>query len=116
MNATEMAGLLKDVDRRSALIDEIVAMVVRTGADGADIDFESMNFGNVGADRTAVKKFYPIFLDKLRDSPSRDGGPAVRGDSRASVGFGPQLGGLRLRRDRTQRRPRPDDDVRLQHE
>jgi spore germination protein len=69
MNATEMAGVLKDVDRRSALIEEIVAMVVRTGADGADIDFESMNVlkaGGVGADRTAVKKFYPIFLDKLR--------------------------------------------------
>lgn len=66
MNATEMAGVLKDADRRSALIDEIVTMVVRTGADGADIDFESMNFGIVGADRTAVKKFYPVFLDKLR--------------------------------------------------
>ena len=55
-----------DVDRRSALIGEIVAMVERTGADGADIDFEAMNFGTVGADRTAVKKLYPIFLDRLR--------------------------------------------------
>jgi spore germination protein YaaH len=66
INATEMAGLLKDSDRRSALIDEIVAMVERTGSDAADIDFEDMNFGTVGADRTAVKKLYPIFLDKLR--------------------------------------------------
>lgn len=66
-NATEMAGLLQDVDRRSALIDAIVAMVARTGADGADIDFEGMNFGTVGADRTAVKKFFPIFLEKLRN-------------------------------------------------
>ncbi len=66
-NASQMARLLRDADRRSALIDAIVAMVARTGADGADIDFENMNFGNVGADRTAVKKFFPIFLDKLRN-------------------------------------------------
>ncbi len=66
MNATEMAGVLTDSVRRAALIDEIVAMVARTGADGVDIDFEGMNVGNVGADRTAVKKFYPIFLDRLR--------------------------------------------------
>ncbi|MCZ3389770.1 MAG: hypothetical protein LH645_11810 [Actinomycetia bacterium] len=67
INAAEMAGLLQDADRRSALIDEIVAMVERTGSDGADIDFEGMNFGSVGADRTAVKKLFPVFLDRLRN-------------------------------------------------
>jgi spore germination protein YaaH len=41
-------------------------MVTRVGADGVDIDFEHMNFGNVGSYRTQVKKLFPVFLDKLR--------------------------------------------------
>jgi spore germination protein YaaH len=65
VDASEMAGLLSDANRRSALIDEIVAMVDRIGADGVDIDFEDMNFGTVGADRTTVKRLFPRFLAKL---------------------------------------------------
>lgn len=66
IGATAMARLLRDTDRRSALLDSIVAMVQRTGSDGVDIDFEDMNFGSVGADRTAVKRLFPVFLEKLR--------------------------------------------------
>ena len=66
INAAEMAGLLRDTDRRSALIDEIVAMVARTGADGADIDFESMNFSGSRADKSSVKRLYPVFLERLK--------------------------------------------------
>ena len=73
MNATEMAGLLKDTDRRSGLIDEIVAMVVRTGADGADIDFESMNFSGSRADKSSVKRLYPVFLERLKSRLNKMG-------------------------------------------
>jgi spore germination protein YaaH len=62
----EMALLLTDEQKRQALADDVAAMVARTGADGADIDFESMNFGGSGRERTAVKRLYPVFLGELQ--------------------------------------------------
>jgi hypothetical protein len=41
-------------------------MVTRTGSDGVDIDFEEMNYGGSGKERTAVKLLYPIFLGQLQ--------------------------------------------------
>src|SRR3954468_8447006 len=65
-SAGSMAHLLGDKSRRAALISSISDMVTRVGADGVNIDFEHMNFGNVGSYRTQVKKLFPVFLDKLR--------------------------------------------------
>jgi spore germination protein YaaH/5-hydroxyisourate hydrolase-like protein (transthyretin family) len=65
-DATSMARLLGDPDRRRELIDQILLMVQRTGADGVDLDFEAMNFGDVGRDRTAVKELYPVLLERLQ--------------------------------------------------
>ena len=64
--ASSMAGLLKDRQRRGLLIDNLVAKAQLSGADGIDIDFESMNSGSVGAARTAVKQEFPVFLGKLQ--------------------------------------------------
>lgn len=66
IDAAEMAELLSDAERRGALLSAIVAMVERTGADGADIDFEAMNFGGTASDKTTVKRRYPLFLENLR--------------------------------------------------
>jgi spore germination protein YaaH len=62
----EMARLLGDKAARSDLVQAIMEMVDRTGADGVDIDFESMNWGGSGSERTAVKRLYPVFLEKLQ--------------------------------------------------
>jgi spore germination protein len=66
-NATRMASLLRDRARRALLVSNLVATAQRVGADGIDVDFEAMNFGSVGADRTAVKRLFPVFLARLRD-------------------------------------------------
>ncbi len=66
-DATAMARLLTDRARRGTLIGHIVDTVARTGADGADIDFEAMNFGGSAADKSAVRRAFPVFLAKLRD-------------------------------------------------
>ncbi len=66
LNAAEMSRLLANRDRRKALVASIAAMVQRTAADGADIDFESMNFGGTRAQKNTVKSLYPVFLDQLR--------------------------------------------------
>lgn len=65
-NAAEMSRLLASRDRRKALVGNVVAMVERTGSDGVDIDFESMNFGGANAQKRSVKRLYPVFLDQLR--------------------------------------------------
>jgi spore germination protein YaaH len=62
----EMAQLLGDKQARKDLVSSLVAMAVRTGADGVDIDFEEMNYGGSGNERTAVKRLYPIFLGQLQ--------------------------------------------------
>lgn len=62
----DMARLLRDRDRRKTLVDQIDAMVSRTGADGVDIDFEGMNFGGSGRERTDIKRLYPVFLGQLQ--------------------------------------------------
>ena len=65
-NATAMVRLLQDPARRARLVDSLVSVASRSGADGIDIDFEAMNFGTVGADRTTVKLEFPTFLGDLR--------------------------------------------------
>ena len=62
----EMAKLLGDKQSRRDLVTALVDMCVRTGADGVDIDFEEMNYGGSGEERTAVKRLYPIFLAQLQ--------------------------------------------------
>ena len=62
----EMAQLLGDKQSRRDLVNALVDMVVRTGADGVDIDFEEMNYGGSGTERTAVKRLYPVFLAQLQ--------------------------------------------------
>lgn len=62
----QMAQLLSDSQKRGALVDDLVAMVQRTGADGVEIDFEGMNFGGTGRERTAIKRLYPQFLGQLQ--------------------------------------------------
>ncbi|MFL6288676.1 MAG: glycosyl hydrolase family 18 protein, partial [Actinomycetes bacterium] len=62
----EMAQLLGDKQSRRDLVNALVDMSVRTGADGVDIDFEEMNYGGSGNERTAVKRLYPIFLAQLQ--------------------------------------------------
>lgn len=66
-DAQTMARLLSDRGRRGTLIGQIVDTVARTGADGADIDFEAMNFGGSTADKSSVRRTFPVFLAKLRD-------------------------------------------------
>jgi spore germination protein YaaH len=66
-DGAEMARLLGDRTERRALVADVVAMVARTGADGVEIDFEGMNFGGSGPQRTAVKRLYPVFLGELQD-------------------------------------------------
>ena len=83
--ASSMAGLLKDRQRRALLIDNLVAKAQLSGADGIDIDFESMNVGSVGSARTAVKKEFPVFLGKLQASLHRKG-------LRLSVALPPRTG------------------------
>ncbi|MFZ0323053.1 MAG: glycosyl hydrolase family 18 protein [Actinomycetes bacterium] len=68
LGATSMARLLTDRQRRGRLIDNLVAKAQLSGADGIDIDFESMNVGPNGADRTTVKRVFPVFLGKLRQA------------------------------------------------
>lgn len=67
-NAAEMSRLLANRDRRKALVTSIVAMVARTGSDGVDIDFESMNFGGTKRQKNTVRRLYPAFLDQLRSA------------------------------------------------
>ena len=62
----EMATLLGDKQARRDTVDAIAAMVDRVGADGVEIDFEGMNFGGSGRERTAVKRLYPVFLGELQ--------------------------------------------------
>ena len=65
-NATAMSRLLGDRKRRGNLVTNLVQVATDAGADGVDIDFEDMNFGKVGAARTAVKKRFPRFLGQLQ--------------------------------------------------
>ena len=67
-NASTMARLLQDRKRRHLLERNLVETAVQAHADGIDVDFESMNFGAVGADRTSVKVEFPAFLEQLRSS------------------------------------------------
>ena len=67
MTSTSMANVLSDPTRRAELIDSLVAMVQRVGADGVDIDFEAMNFP-ASSDRTTVRKKFPVFLSGLQQS------------------------------------------------
>jgi len=72
-DATAMARLLGDRQRRGQLVASLVQVASDAGADGVDIDFEHMNFGSVGADRTAVKKRFPRFLGQLQTRLHADG-------------------------------------------
>ncbi|HUV48161.1 MAG TPA: glycosyl hydrolase family 18 protein [Actinomycetes bacterium] len=72
-SAAEMSRLLASRDRRRALVASIAAMVQRTGADGVDVDFESMNFGGTRAQKRTVKRLYPVFLDQLRGKLNAQG-------------------------------------------
>jgi spore germination protein YaaH len=65
-DATSMARLLGDRQRRGRLVTNLVTTAKEVGAGGVDIDFEAMNFGSVGKDRTAVKKRFPRFLAQLQ--------------------------------------------------
>jgi spore germination protein len=86
MDATVMSRLLGDKERRALLITNLAATAERLGADGIDIDFESMNEGSVGAHRTAVKRLFPVFLSKL-DARLEQAG------RRLSVALPPRTGG-----------------------
>jgi spore germination protein YaaH len=69
----DMARLLGDKAKRTNLVQALVSMVDRTGADGVDIDFESMNWGGTGRERTAVKHLFPVFLERLQNAVHADG-------------------------------------------
>lgn len=71
-NGPEMWRLLSSQQRRNALIDAVATMVERTGADGAEIDFEGMNFGGTAKQRTGIKRLFPAFLGRLQERLHRD--------------------------------------------
>jgi spore germination protein YaaH len=66
-NGPEMWRLLSSQQRRNALVTEVTTMVERTGADGAEIDFEGMNFVGTAKQRTGIKRLFPIFLERLQE-------------------------------------------------
>jgi spore germination protein YaaH len=72
-DATAMARLLGDRQRRATLVTNLAQAAADAGADGLDIDFEHMNFGSDGASRTAVKKRFPRFLAQLQARLHADG-------------------------------------------
>ena len=71
-NGPMMWRLLSDADKRNKLVDSVVSMVERTGADGAEIDFEGMNFEGTAKQRTGIKRLFPVFLKRLQEELHRD--------------------------------------------
>ena len=71
-NGPMMWRLLSDADKRNKLVDSVVSMVERTGADGAEIDFEGMNFEGTAKQRTGIKRLFPVFLKRLQEQLHRD--------------------------------------------
>ncbi len=72
MDSVSMGRLLSDPARRTNLINNLLAMVSRVGADGVDLDFEAMNTP-ASPWRTIVRKKFPVFVAGLAKALHKQG-------------------------------------------
>ena len=65
LDAPGMAKLLADSTQRAAHVSTLVNLVIATGVDGVDVDYEAMNFGGTSTDRAAVRSGFVTLLREL---------------------------------------------------
>jgi spore germination protein len=72
MSASEFGAIVSNRERRSIHVRALADLADQWDVAGLDLDYESINFGT-DAGRSAVRKYYPVFVDQLERKLQKHG-------------------------------------------